>query len=664
MRELRRKAGILLLICFIQTVTAQQSPLQRNNLPFFGAQVFIEPGQSGELIESWFKTLKENGMSACRIRMFESYMLQPDGSWDFTLFDHAFRAAAKYHIKIYCTLFPATEKTDIGGWKFPEDEAEKESFARFIKALVSHYKDHPALYGWVIINEPGMDGRMPKTDFSKAARAQWNKNHIQRDYKENGYPVLMTTHDYEFLNDLTTSFLRWIAGEIKKYDSKHDIHVNPAGIFGNYEEYNFPVWRKFLTSLGGSAHPSWHFNYFTRQQYTMAMLSISELIRSGAGDLPWFMTEIQGGNNTYSGGNAMCPTPEEIAQWLWVALGCESKGAIFWMLNPRSSGIEAGEWAMIDFQGKPSERLLAAKEVSEAVAANAELFKTPCIISSGIDVVYFNESLWAENLMAIDGDMYQGRQPGAVIKSPIACLRALTERGVNAGLKNVNEYDFTQKDYSGKSIIISNQISIPAKYREPLEAFVSRGGTLLVEGMSAFFDEDLHNTMNTGFTFKKLFGGNISEFILKENLFTLGVEAYNLPVHLWLGKIAGQDSLVKKHSFGKGQVIWLPSTVALGAWVSGDYRAFSDYLFAVLPKAGSTISFDRHYDNVIMRTLQSGTEKLIICINKSTKEETITLNNAGDMRSAKQIFASPGCQSVANKLTMSSEGILVIRYKP
>lgn len=663
MKSLKRIACVLLLVSFSCIVSAQKTPLQKDNLPFFGAQVFIEPGQSGELIESWFRILKENGMSTCRIRMFESYILQPNGSWDFTLFDHAFCAAAKHDVKIYCTLFPATEKTDIGGWKFPKDEAEKESFARFIKALVTHYKDHPALYGWVIINEPGLDGRIPETDFFKEARAQWNKSHLEKDYKENGYPVLMTTQNSEFINEVTTAFLGWIVSEIKKFDDKHDIHVNPAGIFSNYEEYDFPAWRNFLTSLGGSAHPSWHFGYFTRQQYAMAMLSLSELIRSGAGNMPWFMTEIQGGNNTYSGVNAMCPTPEEITQWLWITLGCESKGAIFWMLNPRSSGIEAGEWAMIDFQGKPSERLLAAKRVSEVVAANADVFKDPRVIPSGIDVIYFNESLWAENLMAIKDDKYQGRQPGAVIKSPVACLKALTERGLNVGLKNINEYDFTQSNYNGKSIIIANQISIPTKYRESLETFVARGGTLLVEGMTAFFDEDLHNTMNTGFTFEKLFGGNVSEFILKDNLFTIDAVGHKLPTHLWYGQIAGQKNTVNQHTFGKGRVIWLPSTVALGAWVSGDYKSLSDYLFSTLPHSSEAVFFDKHYENVILRTLQSGKEKLVICINKSTKEETVTLHNIEEMKSVNTIFSSSNCRITANKLTLTPEGVLVLRYK-
>lgn len=649
-----------LLLLFAHAAYSQHGPMQKNSAPLFGAQIFIEPGQSSGLIDSWFSTLRDNGMNACRIRMFESYMRQADGTWDFTLFDHAFHAAAKHHIKIYATLFPTTEKTDIGGWKFPIDEVQKNKFAQFIQALITHYKDFPALYGWVLINEPGIDV-LPDTPFIRDSYADWTQKHPSKEYNSNGYPILMDTRKQKFHTDINTSFLQWIASEIRKYDTNHDIHVNNHGIFQNYGQYDFPTWRTFLTSLGGSAHAAWHFGYFDRQQYALAMLANAEIIRSGAGNLPWFMTELQGGNNTYSGLNAMCPTPEEIEQWLWITLGCEGKGSIFWMLNPRSSGIEAGEWAMIDFQGKPTERLLTTKKVSQAITANAALFSEPRIIPSGIDVVYFNESLWAESLMALKDDKYPGRQPGAAIKSTVACLRALTERGLNAGLKNINEYDFTQYDYSGKSIIIANQIFIPTRYRESLETFVACGGTLLIEGLTAFFDEDLHNTMNTGFTFEKLFGGNISEYILKDNLFNVVADGHTLPIHLWQGRIAGQQGAVSTHTFGKGRVIWLPSTVAFGALVSDDYRPLSDYLVSVLPLSASAISFEKHYSNMLMRTLKTGKETLVICVNKSEWQENILLNNLPETKSRKIIYASAGCNMIDDKLVMNPEGVLVVR---
>lgn len=194
-----------------------------------------------------------------------------------------------------------------------------------------------------------------------------------------------------------------------------------------------------------------------------------------------------------------------------------------------------------------------------------------------------------------------------------------------------------------------------------METFVARGGTLLVEGLTAFFDEDLHNTMNTGFTFEKLFGGNISEFILKDNLFDVKANGHTLPTHLWYGHIAGQQDAVGVHTFGKGQVIWLPSTVALGAFVSGDYRPLSDYLVSVLPHSTSAISFDKHYSNMLMRTLKAGKETLVICINKSERQENVLLNNLPETKNRKIIYANTGCNITGDKLMMSPEGVLVVQ---
>lgn len=330
-----------------RSLSAQNSGRQ---LPFLGAQVFIEPGQTPDEIDSWFRVMKENYMTVCRIRMFESYVHKGDSVWDFSLFDEAFYAAERHGIHIFATLFPATEKTDIGGFKFPRDEEHLQSIAAYIEKLVTHYRGFPALRGWVLINEPGTGGEIPKNDFIRKHFEEWLQNHPPREFTEKGYPVLLDLNDQAFLRDLNTWYLQWIANEIRKYDTVHELHVNNHAIFQNCAEYDFPSWRNFLSHLGGSAHASWHFGYFARQQYALAMSANSEIIRSGAGPLPWFMTELQGGNNTYSGFAPLCPSPQEITQWLWILFASEAKGGIFWSLNPRSSGIEAREWALLNFQ--------------------------------------------------------------------------------------------------------------------------------------------------------------------------------------------------------------------------------------------------------------------------------------------------------------------------
>jgi len=94
--------------------------------------------------------------------MFESYMKKADGIWDFTLFDQAFWSAEKHGIKVFGTIFPYTEKTDIGGFKFLRNEVHLQSITLFIKQLTTNFSKFESLDGWVLINEPGV-GRMAIT---------------------------------------------------------------------------------------------------------------------------------------------------------------------------------------------------------------------------------------------------------------------------------------------------------------------------------------------------------------------------------------------------------------------------------------------------------------------------------------------------------------------
>jgi len=653
-----------------QTVTASLK------LPFIGAQVFIEPGQTPEEIDKWFRLLRDNNFTFCRIRMFESYMKKADGGWDFTLFDNAFRSAEKYGINVFGTIFPYTEKTDIGGFKFPRDEAHLQSIALFIKELTTHFTQFRSLYGWVLINEPGVGGKIPWTDFTRNKFTEWKQTHPQQEFTAKGYPILVELSEQAFLYDLNTWYLNWLATEIRKYDTTHELHVNNHAMFQNCVEYNFPEWRKFLTSLGGSAHASWHFGYFTRKQYAVAMSANSEIIRSGAGNIPWLMTELQGGNNTYSGGTPMCPTKEEIAQWLWIITATEGKGSIFWSLNPRSSGIEAGEWALLDFQNNPSDRMMEAGRVARTLNTNRDLFEKSRIAESGINILYIRQSLWAESKMATGSTQgYEARNPGGVIKSALGYFEAFSEMGVNTNLKAFEEFDFGKQDYTGSTIILAHQISIPNRYAPVLESFVRKGGKLIVDGLTGFFDEDLHNTLITGFPFETLFGGNIREFKLVDNLFKIRWIDYNLPAHLWRGFIApltGQvaatfegEPVALRNKTGDGEVLWIPSPVGLGSRISGDYTSLSKLLSK---EAGNSlvnipVRFKTIQKNMLMKTLRSGTSIITVVINKRDKSGLVDLDFGTKSPIGKILYANRQGKIDGTKVQIGSEETMVIEWK-
>jgi len=665
-----RNTFIACLLLWSNVVVHAQTTM--DDVPMIGAEVFIEPGQTATEIDGWFRLMKENGMSVTRIRMFESYMHLPDGSWDYTLFDQAFKAGEKYDIKIYANLFPATSFTDVGGFKFPKSDENLASIANYIQHLVNHFKQFKSLYGWVPINEPG-NGGIPTDSFAAKRFAQWKIDQPVSAYKSNGYPIFDFS-EQRFLVDYNVWFLNWLATEIHKYDVGKPIHINNHNIFQNVAEYNFPQWRKFLTSLGGSAHASWHFGYFNRSQYTVAMSANSEILRSGAGPIPWLMTEMQGGNNTYSGGTPLCPTKEETAQWLWTTIGTGSKGGIFWCLNPRSSGIEAGEWAMLNFQDQPSDRMLAAASVSKAINQNSELFAQARVAESGISIIYCREALWVEKTQQTPGASFVGRDIGGVMKSALSYFEALSEMGVQSNLQEIGEYNFTADDYTGKAIILAQQVSIPSKYWTALENFVAKGGKLIVDGLTGYYDENAHCILRAGFSLQKLFGGNIVEYKAIDTIFKEVIENINLTAHLWQGYIlkgtaqeighANGQTIATRNNFGRGEVIWMPSLFGLGARITDSYYLLSQLLAKELQPILSKlpISFKKIQPKMLMKTLQSGNSYVSVIINKSKEKRVVAVENRLKSTSGQIIFNNKLGILKGNVVGIHPEETMVIKW--
>jgi beta-galactosidase len=345
-------------------------------------------------------------------------------------------------------------------------------------------------------------------------------------------------------------------------------------------------------------------------------------------------------------------------------------------LNPRSSGIEAGEWALLDFQNKPSDRMIAASQVAESIQKNASLFANAKEVDSGINILYVRESLWAESKMAGGSTQkFEARDKGGVMKSCLGYFEAFSEMGINVNLKEFREFDFSKADYKGQSIILAHQISMPDAYAEKLENFVAKGGKLLADGLTGFFDENLHNTMKTGFAFEKLFGGNISEFKLVDNLFMTNIDGCSLPTHLWRGYIVpstgklvstetGQPTAVR-NQIGKGEVLWIPSLIGLGSRVKNEYSALTTFLNKEMKSSLATIpvKFERNQSNMLMKTIQSGNSLVTVIVNKSIHERKLNLSLVHPELKSKLLYSNLGGAVSGKNLTIKPEETMVIEWK-
>ncbi len=631
------KQFVLFLLIF-RAISIQAST------PLIGAQVFIEPGQTEEKIESWFQIMKEHGMKTCRIRMFEAHMKNNDESWDFSLYDHAFDMAEKYDVKVLATLFPEKEGAEgIGGFKFPSGKSHEADIAFFIKKVVNHFKDHPALDTWVLQNEPG-NGVYLKDQYSLSKYEEWKKNNPQ---DEPNHEYLTESFQYEFFwRDHTTGYLSWLASEVRKWDTENMTHVNNHMLFELLKEYDFPSWMPFLSTLGASIHAAWHLGYFERPEYNMAIAANCDLIRSAALPKPFWVTELQGGPNIFSGFDPLTPYREDIIQWLWTCIGAGAERTVFWTLNARASVHEAGEWAMIDLQDEPTERLEAAGEVAALIENNKDLFSEAAPVESPVTLLYSPHSMitFSEKIMSADfEEQPAGRKKGAHIKSVLGYYKALNESGIPCQLEQIDQFDWEKEYNTPQTVVLANMISVPSHYQSKFRKFVENGNQLIVSGLTGYFDEHMHHVFMSTDPYRQLFGATLREYHYQNDFFDLSFSygQDTLPGHILKGIIKMDDAdvisqedeqiLAVRNREGKGEVIWLPSDIGLGAWTHS-VKPLAGFLRNHL---GSKIMqlpfvFDQQNEHVLLRVMKSNDQYVAIFINSNDHDvKTSFINQSG-----------------------------------
>lgn len=140
-----------------------KSSLINAQLPQIGAEVWIESGQTKEQIDEFFRLMSDYKMTTARLFIMWNQIEPHQETYIFTNYDHAFKAAEKYGIKVVATLTaseppPCRNKRSfylLHTHSIFEDESELSVAANYIKQVVDRYKNSKALEYWWLTNEPG-----------------------------------------------------------------------------------------------------------------------------------------------------------------------------------------------------------------------------------------------------------------------------------------------------------------------------------------------------------------------------------------------------------------------------------------------------------------------------------------------------------------------------
>ena len=393
-----------LLLCLLMLCARPFGAARAQESIDIGAEVWIEPGQTPEQIDGWFSLAANNGMRSVRLFLMWNYIEKQPGEFDFSLYDTAFAAANRHKVRIEATLCaihgPAWLSEKFRGRPQFNELFDSEQVlvraAEYIRQTVTRYRDDQALESWWVLNEPRrFDPRSPlatarlqeraaaKYSTVEAVNEAWIEHYtdfsqiVYNPLWERGnyfYWPVPTVDWYQFQRDFLTWNLRWIADNIRRYDTRHIITMNPANVFESAHQYNLPAYREIFDVYGASMHASWQLRLLPRDNYGYAVAGISEILRGAAPEGRFWVSELQGGNNIWSGKTPMCPDSLDLAQWIWTGIGSGARKVVYWSLNYRKQGIEAGEWGVFGFRSEATDRSRVTAEMNRVLARHNDFF--------------------------------------------------------------------------------------------------------------------------------------------------------------------------------------------------------------------------------------------------------------------------------------------------
>lgn len=624
-----------------------------------GAEVWLEPEQTPEEIDMWFRRMADCKMRSARIFLMWNYIEVAPGKYDFTIADYAFEAAKKHGVEIEASLFCTHAPVFYGDQYWYRTQRHtllwskeiQQNSAKFIEACVTRYRNHPALGTWWILNEArGFTATSPlaveftqdwlrkkystiehlnrawSTDFKSFEEVKYEERWVS----DRAFMWVGANYDWcDIQRDFLTYNFRWIGNEIRKHDAKHPVTTNPADFFFSADKYDLAEHRKILDIFGASMHAAWQLCAMNRNQYAYAVSGICEILRAHSRNNHFWVSEMQGGNNIFSGKTPICPDRNDLAQWVWSSIGTGARKVIYWSTNYRRQSGEAGEWGVFGYKGEDTDRSLVTKEMNEVLEKHGDFFAESSPELSNITLLLSPET--QRMLRHIRSSKVGIREWDimAQTRTTFMWFEALLEQGCQPRMRYMSDYEW-EKRGKGDVVVIANAAAMPSYIIPRIEKFVERGGKVIIEGLTGFYDEKAYFTSLHNFSLERLVGGRFEDIRLRETPQYFDLEGVgSILGHAWhpivrataptatvIGK--GKEGNVALHNrLGEGEVWWLTPSVSMSCATRNDSSELAELCHTLLGKeiAEQPFRLASSVDGLLMRVLRNGNEYITILTN-------------------------------------------------
>lgn len=652
------------------------------SVPFsLGAMYWQNPNFGRPEIEEDMRRIRENNFSIIRAFIWWEQLEKKKGEFNFAMHDILFDAAEKYGIGVmetfgfYLPLWLQRELFQCGIHDreryYCLDRPEVSGpLRRYISEVVNRYKDAPALKMWNVWNEPTkppchcehtrrkflnwLKERYGDIDSLKQAwlgeRAvfetfcpdsleeldlPWLDDAFRFGTRGRTTPLLYDWQEFSTVN--LTANVQWLVDEVRRYDTSHQTHANPAEPMSNplLNGVDCLALAQVLDSISVSVHPSHHFGQAETEpsNYPQCFSYSVDGIRSwghATGKDAW-VGELQAGT-AFQHVQQYTPVANDISHYLWQALGRGVNGVLFWEWQSwRSSIKEVGEFSLRrSADGGPTERSQAAEAFGNVVNSFKETLREVQRPPSEVAVMVSKDSA---NFKALQTLIMKGL-------GDVACEHNHAVYGCYKALNRANiAVDFVTEAQIRAGVLFKYKVlylphvevmgeDVARRIRE----FVHDGGHVWADGRVAFLDERAFlRSAIPGHGLDELFGCREDDFVAVRD--DAGIElvdgskcrGYRHAQYLEnsTGTVAGYFSngrpAVVANRYGQGVAQLVGSYVSLGLQKFSDagtmdfvsafaFRAGVKPKLEINPPTGfeACILVGREYDLIVISNLAGG----------------------------------------------------------
>jgi beta-galactosidase len=516
---------------------------------------------------------------------------------------------------------------------------------RFLAALVEHYRNHPALAGYDLWNENTYPGGAPRKmlcycDATKQRLREWLQRRygtletvarvwnrysyadwedVNPPYDFSGYPDSLDW--LEFRIDNAFDLLHWRTQLFREHDPKHLVVAH--GVAGTLESLPSGTHDEWRSSAEVDV---WGFTFVASRKgdEPWKQYQAVDLVRGGSRGKPFWHAEAEGGplwmqpqviNRPREDGRI--PDENDVRFWNLVSCAGGATGILYPRWRPLLDGPLFGAFGAFGMDGSVTPRAEMAGKFARWANAHPEVWKSHPV-RGDIGLVFVPESELFNYVQQGATDFYAQSIRGA--------YQAFFDSNIQA--------DFVSLEEIGKYKVVYLPYPVMLKKEtvNALRAYVEGGGTLISEGLPAYFGDHGHaGTAQPNYGLDQLFGARESyvEFTpdLLDNLtFELNghridgryfLQEYRLTGGQAAGYYANGHIAAVEHRSGKGRTLLIGTFPGAGYYLHHSPEARA--AFAGMPAMAGVMPNVRTDNPNVQARLHTGAGGTYLWVTNPTR---------------------------------------------